>query len=53
MMLRNITVINPFRDNATKDGQKTRKVTEVSALVPHLGRVIYLNYTYVGNDSDS
>jgi len=36
-----------------KMDKKTRKVTEVSALVPHLGRVIFLNYTYVGNDSDS
>jgi len=53
MMLRNITVINPFRDNATKAGQKPRKVKEVTGWNPPLGRVFNLNYTYVGNDSDS
>jgi len=53
MMLRNVTVINPFRDNATKAGQKPRKVKEVSALLRKMGKVVDLNYTYVGNDSDS
>jgi len=52
MLLRNITMLNPFRDDVSVGGNRSRSINMTYASTIN-GETFPLNYSYAGNDSNS